>query len=87
MKPQPKLLDTVALLHDTPIERFTLLEPDYAVFPALPSGLIGTIVEIYQQGQAQLYRVEFSDREGCEYALAILNATEILVLQSELVAS
>jgi len=84
---QPKLLDTVALLHDIPIEQLTLIEPDYTAFTALPSGLVGTIVEVYEQGQDQLYRVEFSDREGCEYALAILKAAEILVLQSELIAS
>ncbi len=84
---QPQLLDTVALLNDLPIDRLTLVEPAYAAISVLPSGLIGTIVEVYEQEQDQLYRVEFSDRDGCEYALAILKPTEILVLRSELVAS
>jgi hypothetical protein len=83
-KPTPKLLDTVALLNDLPVERLTMLEPLYTSIPALPSGLMGAVVEIYQQGQTQVYRVEFSDNQGREYALAILEANEILVLQSEL---
>jgi hypothetical protein len=86
-KPTPKLLDTVALLTDIPVERLTLLEPAYSAIRALPSGLIGTIVEVYEQGQSLFYRVEFSDSQGCEYALAILKASEILVLQSELAVS
>lgn len=87
MKPTPKLLDTVALLNDIPVERLTLIEPAYRDIQALPTGLVGTIVEVYQQGVSQFYRIEFSDHQGCEYALAVLEAQEILVLQSELAVS
>lgn len=82
-KPTPELLDTVALLNDVPVERLTLLEPPYAAISALPSGLMGAVVEVYQQGLTQMYRVEFSDSQGREYALALLEASELLVLQLE----
>ncbi len=41
------------------------------------------MVEVYEN-KSNKYLVEFSDNEGCEYAMAILNADEILVLQYEL---
>ena len=84
MREPPKLLDTVALLNDVPVKRLTLIEPDYASIQALPSGLIGTVVQVYKQEQAFRYLVEFSDSEGCEYAMAILEPNELLVLNSEL---
>jgi Domain of unknown function (DUF4926) len=87
MKPTPKLLDTVALLKDIPADRLTLLEPAYASVQHLPAGLIGAIVEIYEQAGDRFYQVEFSDAQGCEYAMAILKAEELLVLQSELAVS
>ena len=87
MKTSPKLLDTVALLNDLTVDRLTLLEPTYANLQYLPSGLMGAIVEVYQQGSDRFYRVEFSDAQGCEYAMAVLKAEELLVLQSELAAS
>ena len=48
---------------------------------------MGAIVEVYQQGSDRFYQVEFSDAQGCEYAMAILKAEELLVLQSELAVS
>jgi Domain of unknown function (DUF4926) len=76
----PKLLDPVALLHDLPANRLTLVESDYATVQALPAGLIGTIVEVYPQETEPQYLVEFADAQGCEYAMAVLKQTEILVL-------
>ncbi|NJR65589.1 MAG: DUF4926 domain-containing protein [Leptolyngbyaceae cyanobacterium CRU_2_3] len=87
MKPTPKLLDTVALLKDIPANRLTLLEPAYASVSHLPAGLIGAIVEVYEQRGDRFYQVEFSDAQGCEYAMATLNAEELLVLQSEVAVS
>ncbi len=84
MKNPPKLLDSVALLSAVPVNRLTLLEPDYDNIEQLPSGLIGAIVEVYERDDDVLYRVEFSDSQGCEYAMAVLRAEEFLVLQSEL---
>ena len=84
MKTVPKLLDTVAIVNDIPVERLTLVEPDYVSVQALPRGLIGTVVEVYNRDQEPHYLVEFSDSEGCEYAMAILNANELLVLHAEL---
>jgi Domain of unknown function (DUF4926) len=84
MKNPPKLLDSVALLNAVPVNRLTLLEPDYDNIEQLPSGLIGAIVEVYEREDGVFYRVEFSDAQGCEYAMAILRAEEFLVLQSEL---
>jgi len=82
----PKLLDTIALLNDIPVDRLTLLEPAYATIQQLPGGLMGAIVEIYGRGDRS-YQVEFSDAQGCEYVMAILKAEEFLVLQSELAVS
>jgi hypothetical protein len=84
MKQKPKLLDAVALLNTVPVSRLTLIEPEYDRIEQLPSGLVGTIVEVYEQEKGVFYRVEFSDSQGCEYAMAILKAEEFLVLQSEL---
>jgi Domain of unknown function (DUF4926) len=84
MKQKPKLLDAVALLDTVPVSRLTLVEPEYDKIEQLPSGLVGTIVEVYEQEKGVFYRVEFSDSQGCEYAMAILKMEEFLVLQSEL---
>lgn len=81
---QPQLLDIVALLKDVPVERLTLLESEYQDISYLPSGLIGTIVEIYQHNSGYYYQVEFADPQGCEYAMAILKADELLILHPEL---
>lgn len=81
---QPKLLDTVALLQDIPAERLTLVEPDYASVTKLPTGLIGTVVEVYDREQTPHYLIEFADSQGREYAMAVLQAHELLVLHPEL---
>jgi hypothetical protein len=82
-----KLLDPVAILKPIPAERLTLLEADYQSASYLPSGLVGTIVEIRQKDNENYYLVEFADSYGCEYAMAYLNANEFIVLQYELVAA
>ena len=78
-----ELLDTVATLKSIAANRLTLVEAKYDSISNLPVGLVGTVVEIYEN-QSNKYLVEFSDNEGCEYAMAILNEDEILVLQYEL---
>jgi hypothetical protein len=78
-----KLLDTVATLYPVPIERLTLLELDYTLIESLPSGQVGTIVEVYEEEEYH-YLVEFADTQGCEYAMATLRADELLVLHYEL---
>lgn len=79
-----KLLDTVALLKSVSIERLTLLEPDYTSINSLPSGQVGTIVEVYDQGEEYHYLVEFADTQGREYVMATLKADDLLLLQYEL---
>lgn len=82
---QPKLLDTVAILKDLPSDRLTLVEAELATIEKLPSGLVGTIVHVYNQESNEHYLVEFADAQGCEYAMATLEKNEFLVLQHELV--
>ncbi|MBW4423541.1 MAG: DUF4926 domain-containing protein [Nostoc desertorum CM1-VF14] len=77
-----KLLDTIATLKSIPIERLQLIEEDYTSIESLPSGQVGTIVEVYEQ--EEYYLVEFADTQGCEYAMATLRADEILVLHYDL---
>jgi hypothetical protein len=79
-----KLLDTVAILHSVPRERLTLVEPNDETVSSLPSGQVGTVVEVYENGSHYQYLVEFSDSQGREYAMAILPADELLVLHYEL---
>ncbi|MBW4559339.1 MAG: DUF4926 domain-containing protein [Trichormus sp. ATA11-4-KO1] len=78
-----KLLDTIATLKPIPIERLQLVE-DYSSIKSLPSGQVGTIVEVYEQEEEYHYLVEFADTQGCEYAMATLRADEILVLHYDL---
>ncbi|MEH2322100.1 MAG: DUF4926 domain-containing protein [Nostoc sp.] len=79
-----KLLDTIATLKPIPIERLQLVEEDYTSIESLPSGQVGTIVEVYEQEEEYHYLVEFADTQGCEYAMATLRADEILVLHYDL---
>lgn len=79
-----KLLDTIATLKPIPIERLELVEEDYTYIESLPSGQVGTIVEVYEQEEEYHYLVEFADTQGCEYAMATLRADEILVLHYDL---
>jgi len=79
-----KLLDSVAIIKPVSNTRLTLVEPEYESVSSLPEGLVGTIVEVYYIGNECQYLVEFADSQGIEYAMAILKADEILVLQYEL---
>jgi hypothetical protein len=79
-----KLLDTIATLKPIPIERLQLVEEDYTSIESLPSGQVGTIVEVYEQEEEYHYLAEFADTQGCEYAMATLRADEILVLHYDL---
>ncbi|WP_448571678.1 DUF4926 domain-containing protein [Trichothermofontia sp.] len=49
----------------------------------LPVGQVGTILEVYP-GESPRYLVEFADRQGREYAMAVLQPTEVLALHYEL---
>ncbi len=82
---QPKLLDTVAILLPLPRDRLLQVEAEDIPADPFPIGLIGTVVETYTDPQS--YLVEFSDAEGCEYAMAILSADELLVVHLELTPS
>lgn len=65
-------------------ERLTLVEPEYESIESLPSGQVGTVVEVYERNGEKQYLVEFSDNQGREYAIAILKEDELLVLHYEL---
>ncbi|MBW3586864.1 MAG: DUF4926 domain-containing protein [Cyanobacteria bacterium 0813] len=79
-----RLLDSVAIIKPISNTRLALLEPEYASISSLPVGLVGTIIEVYDTGKECQYLVEFADSQGSEYAMAMLKADEILVLQYEL---
>ena len=51
---------------------------------SLPSGLVGTIVEVYEGAEDSQYLVEFADKEGREYAMATFKGEELLALHYEL---
>jgi hypothetical protein len=75
--------DVVANL--TPIDRnrLTLVESEYESIQQLPIGQVGTVLEVYS-GESPRYLVEFADPQGREYAMAILQHTEVLALHCEL---
>ncbi len=75
----PKLLDTVAILTALSADRLVLSEDIDELIQELPLGLLGTIVEVYPQEPH--YLIEFSDTEGCEYAMALMRSKELLVVQ------
>ena len=77
-------MDSVAILKPISNTRLALLQPEYASISSLPLGLVGTIIEVYDTGNECQYLVELADSQGLEYALAMLKADEILVLQYEL---
>ncbi|MEG4392195.1 DUF4926 domain-containing protein [Microcoleus sp. BROC3] len=79
-----RVLDSIAILKPISNTRLALVEPEYASISSLPVGLVGTIVEVYDTGKECQYLVEFADSKGSEYAMAMLKADEILVLQYEL---
>ncbi|MGI0487061.1 DUF4926 domain-containing protein [Pantanalinema rosaneae CENA516] len=76
------LLDSVATLQPLSIERLNLIEPEYTLLQGLPSGQVGTVVRIYD-GDSPHYLVEFADLQGREYAMAVLQAHEVLALHYE----
>jgi len=78
------ILDTVAIINPVSQERLTLVEAEYFPIESLPSGQVGTIVEVYEREGENQYLVEFSDNQGREYAMAILKEDEFLVLHYEL---
>ncbi len=61
---RPSVLDVVALLQDLPTQR-------------LARGQVGTIVE---QLDDENLLVEFSDDQGCAYAVAPCSRSDLLVL-------
>ncbi|MEG4170244.1 MULTISPECIES: DUF4926 domain-containing protein [unclassified Microcoleus] len=79
-----RVLDSVAILKPIANTRLALVEPEYASISSLPVGLVGTIIEVYDTENECQYLVEFADSQGSEYAMAMLKADEILVLQYEL---
>jgi Domain of unknown function (DUF4926) len=81
---QAKLFDQIALLKPIPTDQLKLIEADFIKVDALLIGLVGTIVEIYFSDEQLSYLIEFSDSEGCEYAMAILKIEDFLVLHHEL---
>ncbi len=82
-----KLFDTVAIINPVPIERLTLVEPDYTSIQNLPAGQVGTVVEVYEETEHCQYLVEFADSQGREYAMATLKEDELLVLHYELIVA
>ncbi|MEG5053724.1 DUF4926 domain-containing protein [Microcoleus sp. B13-B6] len=79
-----RVLDSIAILKPISNTRLALVEPEYASISSLPVGLVGTIIEVYDTEKECQYLVEFADSQGSEYAMAMLKADEILVLQYEL---
>jgi hypothetical protein len=84
--PNLKLLDAVANLHPIPVQRLQLIEPEYQFMAQLPSGQVGTVMQVYEAEKPR-YLIEFADLQGCEYAMAILDVDEILALHYELQAA
>jgi hypothetical protein len=80
-----KSLDSVANINPIPADRLILVEPNYQAVPDLPSGQVGTVVEIYE-GDIPRYLIEFADLQGREYAMAVLHSDEVLALHYELSA-
>lgn len=63
-------LDTVAIINPIAKERLTLVEPEYESVKSLPSGQVGTVVEVYEREGEKYYLVEFSDKQGQEIGRA-----------------
>lgn len=59
-----KLLDVIALLEDLPEQ-------------GLYRGQVGTVVDEYD---AEFVEVEFSDLQGCTYALEALSKSQLMIL-------
>lgn len=65
MEPDIHLLDVIALTSDIPEK-------------SLARGQVGTVVEVYDDGQ---YEIEFADEEGRTYALEALDGRNLMVLR------
>jgi len=82
------LFDTITNLQPIPRERLRLVETEYESLVSLPAGQVGTVVEIYPSESSSVtepqYLIEFADSQGREYAMAVLEADELLVLHYEL---
>jgi hypothetical protein len=76
-------LDTVANLKPITSDRLTLVEPEFDAIQHLPTGQVGTVLEIYE-GEDLCYLVEFADLEDHEYAIAVLRSDEVLPLHYDL---
>ncbi|MGD1865650.1 MAG: DUF4926 domain-containing protein [Phormidesmis sp.] len=70
------LHDVVALTEDTKAQRFP-----YGEALLLPAGLVGTVVEKYNQGEA--FEVEFAEKNGEAYALITIEAEKLFLLRFE----
>jgi hypothetical protein len=79
------MYDIVALLKPIHSNLLTLVEPEYQSIESLQKGQIVTVVEIDEFESKLYYLIEFSDNNGCEYAMARLTENELLVLQKEIV--
>ncbi len=42
------MLDTVTIINPIAMERLTLVDPEFMSIESLPSGQVGTVVEIYE---------------------------------------
>ena len=51
------MLDTVAIVYPIAKERLTLVEPDFMSIESLPSGQVGTVVEVYEGEEEKQYLV------------------------------
>ncbi|MBJ7900236.1 MAG: DUF4926 domain-containing protein [Cyanobacteria bacterium RI_101] len=78
-----KIFDTVANISPITCDRLILVDPNCQSIQRLPVGQVGAIVEIYP-GESPRYLVEFADLQGREYAMAVLQPTEIIALKYEL---
>lgn len=79
------LLDVITNTRPIPVERLTLVEPEYEHIQVLPAGQVGTIVSVYGEDSPRpQYLIEFADSQGREYAMATLRAEEVLAIRFEL---
>ncbi len=58
-----QLFDTVTNLKPITQNRLTLVEPNYQLIQSLPSGQVGTIVEVYNEVNPCQYLVEFAETQ------------------------
>ncbi len=72
--------DLVALTESLTTQRFPFGDELF-----LPKGLVGTVVEIYAQGEA--YEVEFSGSDGEAFAMETLKPEQLFLLHFELPAA